>query len=251
LAQAGHAADRVTLVTGAAYGIGRAISARLIAQGERVIMIDIDPAVQAAAAELGAQATAWLADLSDPSAISGLFERIRTQCGRLDGLVNNAAWQKESAGVADQPLEEWEQVMAVCLRAPYLAIKHALPIMIAQGGGAIVNLSSIHAVRSYRGHPAYGTAKSGLLALTRQVAYEYGPQGIRVNAVLPGLIEDARHPLNRERRAKAYPVRRIGTPEDVAALVAFLLGPESSFISGADILIDGGLAAYSPEEMLP
>lgn len=238
---------RVTLVTGAAYGIGKAVAERLLSHGQRVILTDIDPKVSEGIEAWGPNAAAWLADLEDPEAIFRLFERIMTTYGRLDGLVNNAAWQRESGGVADEPLAEWERVIDVCLRAPFLTIKHALPIMIRQGKGAIVNLSSIHAIRSYRRHPAYGTAKAGILALTRQVALDYGPQGVRINAILPGLIEDQRHPVSSD-RANAYPLKRLGQPQDVAAMVDFLLSDEAGFITGADISVDGGLSAYSPEE---
>jgi NAD(P)-dependent dehydrogenase (short-subunit alcohol dehydrogenase family) len=214
-----------------------------------VILTDIDPAVRQVAATIGSQASVWLTDLQDPQAIFDLFQTIRATYGRLDGLVNNAAWQQESGGVLDEPLAEWEQVINVCLRAAFLTIKQALPLMMAQGGGSIVNLSSIHAIRAYRGHPAYDVAKAGLSALTRQVALEYGPHGVRVNAILPGLIEDVRHPVS-PARARAYPVRRLGQPSDVAAMVAFLLSDDAAFVSGADISVDGGLSAYSPEELL-
>lgn len=237
--------SKVILVTGAAHGIGESIARRLAGAGDRVLLVDIDRRVLDVAQEIGDKARAFLVDLEDAEAIRSLFEGFAEDPGRLDGVVNNAAFQRQEAPLVEEPLAIWERVMNVCLRAPFLVMKHALPMMMAQGSGAIVNLSSIHALRAYRGSPAYDTAKAGMMGLTRQVALDYGPYGIRVNSVLPGLITE--RPAS-DAQARAYPVGRVGRPEDVARVVEFLLDDEASgFVSGAAISVDGGLGAYSPE----
>ncbi len=240
---------KVGLVTGGAHGIGAATIRWLAGHGYRVVTVDIDPAIERWNRGMDGAVTAWVLDITSPTAVRDLVGRIRQKFGRLNALVNNAAYQPKSSRVAEEPLEFWNQTLSVCLTGTFLVTKYAIPLLIQEGGGSIVNLSSIHATHSYRNRPSYDTAKSGLLGFTRQVALDYGAYGVRANAVLPGLIVD--DPLRiPDGSARAYPVGRVGRPEDVAEVIGFLLSEASAFVSGAAIPVDGGLSAYSPEVLL-
>ena len=241
--------SKVVLITGAAHGIGECTARRLCSHGYRVALTDIDPRVLTVAQSLGDGARGWVADLVDPEAVAGLVKAAHAAWGRLDGIVNNAAFQRERADVVAEPIAVWERVINVCLRAPFLMVKYGVPLMMRQGAGAIVNVSSIHALRAYPHSPAYDTAKAGLNGFTRQIVLEYGAYGIRANSVLPGLIIESE--ASPEQIAH-YPVGRVGRPEDVASVIEFLLDDAlSGFISGAEISVDGGLMAYSPEVRPP
>jgi len=245
----GDSGCRVALVTGANHGIGLAVCRWLVQRNYQVVGVDIQPDNQTTADHERPGMFGRLADVTEPEAVSKLIAWIDEKFGRLDGVVNNAAFQPRSQGIVDEAWSDWERTLAVSLSGSFLVMKHSIPLMIRHGGGSIVNLSSIHATRSYRNRPSYDSAKAGLLGLTRQVALDYGRLGIRVNAVLPGLIvEDAsRIPAEATR---AYPVGRYGRPEDVAELIGFLLSDAAAFVSGTAIPIDGGLSAYSPEVLL-
>lgn len=233
---------RAALVTGAAHGIGAAIVRRLALLGAAVLAVDIDDRVLA----LGTpdrRISAAVADISRDAAAPELAARMIAVHGRFDLLINNAARQTPGS-ITDLPPAEWDAVHAVCLRAPFLLMKHAIPLMVRQGGGVIVNIASIHGLVAYAAHPAYDSAKAGLLALTRQAALDYGPRGIRAVAISPGLVVEG-DPCNHPRSAM-FPVGRTGSPEDIADLVGYLCSPRAGFINGANIVIDGGLTALSP-----
>lgn len=237
---------RVALVTGAAHGIGAKVSQALVGNGVRVIALDIDPRVKVMATAMPSSAEwieARVCDLTLASEVQSLFSEIRSRFGRLDILVNNAARQT-SGSITELPLEEWDQVQAVCLRAPFLTMKYALPLMQSRRAGVIVNIASIHALVAYRHHPAYDSAKAGLVALTRQAALDYAADGIRTIAISPGLIVEGEifdHPMS-----GMFPVGRTGRPEDIAELVLFLCSDRAGFVNGANLVIDGGLTALSP-----
>lgn len=237
---------RVALVTGAGHGIGLATCRWLLTRGYEVIGIDIRSDVDQVAQAEGPHLHGWQTDVTDAEAVERLVARIGSTFGQLDGVVHNAAFQPRSQGVVDEAWSDWEKTLAVSLNGAFLIMKYAIPLMVQNGGGSIVNLSSIHAVRSYRHRPSYDAAKAGLLGLTRQVALDYGPQGIRVNAVLPGLIVENPERIT-AKSIRPYPVGRVGRPQDVAEVIGFLLSDAASFVSGASISVDGGLSAYSPE----
>ncbi len=247
--QGGDPGVRVALVTGANHGIGLAVCRWLLQRNYQVVGVDVQPDIQTTGMREHPGMFGRSMDVTEPEAVSGLLAWMDEKFGRLDGVVNNAAFQPRSQGIVDEAWSDWERTLAVSLSGSFLIMKYSIPLMIRHGGGSIVNLSSIHATHSYRNRPSYDSAKAGVLGLTRQVALDYGRSGIRVNAVLPGLIveDDSRIP---EQAAMAYPVGRCGRPEDVAELIGFLLSDAAAFVSGTAIPIDGGLSAYSPEVLL-
>lgn len=234
------------VVTGAAQGIGRAICERLLQDGWRVLGIDSD-------AEAVAEAQAALARLGDIGLITGsvadetavrwLMDEAARRFGRLQGLVNNAGigiWKP----LAELSLQDWHTVLDVNLTGAFLCAKYAEPLL----DGAIVNIASTRAHMSEPNGEAYAASKGGLVALTHALAVSLGPR-VRVNCISPGWIDvsawkkaaNARQvPLRPEDNAQ-HPAGRVGRPEDVAALVAWLLGADSGFVTGADFLLDGGM----------
>jgi len=241
--------DRVALVTGGGSGIGEATCRRLAAEGARVVVVDIDETgAQRVAGEIGG--SAFRADVANPVQSEAMIEHAVETYGRLDVLDNNATGGGTIGRIADLDLEAWNRALAVNLTAPFLAIKFALPVMLAQGKGAIVNIASNAALQAEEGLGAYASAKAGLLALTRNVAAEYGRRGIRCNAISPGAVETpptkaffAAVDGIRARIERANTLRRLGQPEELAAVVAFLASDDASFVNGALYVVDGGAHA--------
>jgi meso-butanediol dehydrogenase / (S,S)-butanediol dehydrogenase / diacetyl reductase len=240
---------RVALVTGGGSGIGEATCRRLASEGARVVVVDVDGAAASRVAD-AIGGSPFVADVSDPPASEAMIRHAVAAFGRLDVLDNNATGGGTIGRIADVDVDAWQRALAINLTAPFLAIKFALPVMLEQGRGAIVNITSNAALQAEEGLGAYASAKAGLLALTRNVAAEYGRRGIRCNAISPGAIETpptkaflAAVDGVREKMERANTLRRLGRPEEVAAAVAFLASDDAAFVNGALYVVDGGASA--------
>jgi NAD(P)-dependent dehydrogenase (short-subunit alcohol dehydrogenase family) len=241
---------KVALVTGAARGIGLAVAKRFLGEGWRVALLDIEGALleQSFKALGDPDNTMTLhADVADAGAVAKAFAAVQARFGRLDALVNNA-------GIAIfKPLLEttqadWERVLAVNLTGPFLCTQAAAPLMREHGGGAIVNITSISALRASTLRTAYGTSKAGLAHLTKQFAVELATLGIRVNAVAPGPVETAmakavHTPAIRADYHDTIPLNRYGGEEELADAVFFLCSERASYITGQMLAVDGGFEA--------
>ncbi|MBI4268740.1 MAG: SDR family oxidoreductase [Candidatus Rokubacteria bacterium] len=240
---------RVALVTGAARGIGLAIGRRLADEGARVALVDVDgPGVEAAAASLGRGALALVADVTRTEDVERAVAAAHARLGRLDIVVNNAGITGGSRLTWELTDEDWQRVIACDLTSVFLVCRAAVRIMLAQGGGRIVNIASI---AGKEGNPTlvpYSTAKAGVIGLTKALAKEVATRGIFVNAVAPAVIgTDMVRQMSRETvdmLVAKIPMGRIGRPEEVAALVAWLASDECSFSTGAVYDLSGGRATY-------
>jgi NAD(P)-dependent dehydrogenase (short-subunit alcohol dehydrogenase family) len=243
---------KVAIVTGAGSGIGRACALRFAAEGARVVVNDVrSDAADRVAKEItdaGGDAVARPADVSDPEQVDALLRDALDAFERLDVLVNNAAAPLPGS-VAETSNADWRTVQAVTLDGTFFGMRGALRAMAARGGGSIINVSSGAALGGEPGLAAYGAAKAAVVNLTKTAAVEAGPSGVRVNAILPGPI--ATPPLlaaveasgGREAWERQIPARRLGLPEEIAAVALFLASDESSYVNGAAIVADGGIAA--------
>ena len=242
-------ANKVAIITGAAHGIGRATAERFAAEGVRVAVADIQE-------DLGNQVVARIeasggiarfvhTDVGVHDQVRRMVESTVDEWGRLDILVNNA-YASARGTVVDVEEEDWDRAMAIMVKAVFLAGKYAFPHMERAGGGAIVNLSSVHGYMAWPNGAVYDTAKAAIINLTRQMAIDGGPLGIRVNAVAPGWIVTHTEWTNEERLQHAqriYPLGRPGQPEEVASVIRFLVSDEASFVSGHTLVVDGGLTS--------
>ena len=244
------------IVTGAGQGIGRGIAEVLAANGAKVTVAEINEETgQSTADELAAAghcAHFVRVDIrSEDDIVAGVVSHLE-RFGGLDILVNNAG-QNQHFDASKMTVDEWERSMSLNLRGAWLCSKHALPIMAAQKAGVIINIASVHATMTAYNFFPYNVAKSGILGLTRSLALDWGQHNIRAVAVSPGWVrtqpaidylEQSDDPEAEEERVKAlHPLRRIGKPADIGQLVAFLASDEASYITGTEIVIDGGITA--------
>jgi NAD(P)-dependent dehydrogenase (short-subunit alcohol dehydrogenase family) len=242
--------QKVALVTGAARGIGLATAKRFLAEGWRVALLDIAGEELSRAVEglaKGDETLALTCDVSDSKAVTAAIQQVAERFGRLDALVNNAG-VAVFASILETSEEDWSRILAVNLTGPFLCTKAAAPLMREHGGGAVVNITSISAVRASTLRSAYGTSKAGLAHLTKQLAVELASLGIRVNAVAPGPVETAMAKAvhTAEIRADyhdAIPLNRYGLEEELAEAIFFLSSDRASYITGQVLAVDGGFDA--------
>lgn len=250
----GEFAGKVAVVTGAAQGIGRGIAEDLHARGADLFLLDRNAEGLAAAVAClrkssGPNVHSIVIDLADPAAIASLADEVAAKEPKVDVLVNNAGIEFDLP-LAEVTAEIYDRVIAVNQRAPFLLAQALAPLFPAEGG-AIVNISSIHADHAFPNAIAYACSKAALVALTRNLALELAPRKIRVNAICPGYIESpmldewlnlAPDPEALAREVLAlHPLGRVGRPCDIAAAVAFFVGPGSTWITGTHLVVDGGL----------
>jgi len=242
--------QKVALVTGAARGIGLAVAKRFLAEGWRVALLDIEGELLHGALSMLANPDHTLAvhcDVSDSGAVAAAMEAVSQRFGRLDALVNNAGIAV-FAPLLETSDQDWNRIVAVNLTGPFLCTKAATPLMREHGGGAVVNITSISAVRASTLRSAYGTSKAGLAHLTKQLAVELASLGIRVNGVAPGPVETAmakavHTPEIRADYRDAIPLNRYGLEEELAEAVFFLCSDRASYITGQILAVDGGFDA--------
>jgi len=240
---------KVALVNGASRGIGEAIARGLAACGARVVLssrkLESVESVAASIREAGGQADARRCHAGRLEDLEALVDWIGDRHGRLDILINNAATNPYYGPAAELPPDSFDKTVEVNLKGPYFAMSRAIPLMIASGGGSIVNVASIAALIAMRGQAVYAMTKAGLISLTRSFAREYGQEGVRVNAVLPGVVETRFASALVEdpgvqKWISRLPVPRVGQPEDMVAGVLFLVSDQAAFTTGTTLVMDGG-----------
>lgn len=254
--------EQVAIVTGGAQGIGGATARRLAADGAKVLIADIDGAQAeenvARIRATGGTAEAIVTDVGVSADITRIVATAVEHWGRLTILVNNAYTGRASTrgSAVEVSEEEWDGALAVLMKAIFLGVKAAAPHIEAAGGGTIVNISSVHGLLVAPRAFLYDTGKAAVIGMTRQMAVDFGPLGIRVNAICPGHIVTERvsqhwreNPEKLRFFEQQYPVRRTGRPEDIAAAIAFLCSEDAAFITGQAITVDGGLTLQLQEDL--
>lgn len=238
---------RVVVVTGAGRGIGEGIAERLAADGWYVVAVDRDgESVAVVAARLGAErAESHALDVTDRAAVFDLFADLDARLGRVDAVVNNAMWV-HYAPIEEVTEDKLDGMFAIAVKASFWTMQAARPIMAREGGGVIVNTSSPAATRGVAGSSAYSAVKGAVSSLTWQAARELGPDGIRVNGIIPGAVPTpgARQVVDDEGyevRRRMSSLGRLASPADIAAGVAFLVSPDAAFVTGHLLAVDGGL----------
>lgn len=246
--------DRIVVITGGAQGIGLATVDRAVALGATVHALDLDEeAIDEARyrpPDGGVPPTFTVVDVTDADAIGAVITGIVARHGRVDGLVNNAGINASGTALTITA-DQWDHVFAVDLKSAWTCTKHCLPSMVAQRRGAIVNVASVHARMTAEAVFPYAAAKAAVVGMTRALAVDHGPAGVRTNAVSPGytrtrLVDEYLRdvgPAEAERVDGVHPLRRIAEPSEVASVICFLLADASSFVNGAEWVVDGGHSA--------
>ena len=235
-------------MTGAGGGIGRAIAERFAANGCALAVNDIDGDAAAATVEairdMGGSAMSAVADVSDSASVASMLDTVMTEHGRIDVLVNNAGLVEPMLHFFEADEAWWRRIVDVNLTGHFLVSHPTARIMAKQGGGCIINMSSGGATRAHRAFTAYDATKGGIEALTRAMALDLGPYGIRVNALMPGSIDTSGlDPEQRRRRGENVPLGRIGEPFDMTGAALFLASDDAAYITGDVIRVDGGMLA--------
>ncbi len=258
----GRLDGQAAIVTGGAQGIGGSCARRLAEEGAKVLIADIDDATSEANVETirrqGGTAESIRADLGRHGDIKAMIDRATQLWGRLDILVNNAyspAHGGGEGGALEVTEEAWDVGMALLVKSIFLAAKYAVPEMRKTGAGSIVNISSVHGLLTAPGKLIYEAGKSAVIGVTRQMATDFGPMGIRINAICPGHIVTERlragwndNPSGERFFEDQYPLRKLGKPEDVANAVVFLSSDEAAFITGHSLVVDGGMTVQLQED---
>lgn len=241
---AGRLEGKVAIVTGAASGIGKASAALFAAEGATVIAADIESADGIIGADAGREED-----------VVGLVELARREHGGLDVFFANAGISGGLASIFEQTPENWQEILRVNLIGPWLAVKHAAPVMKDRGGGSIIATASVAGIRACAGGPAYSASKAGVINLVTVAATQLCGANIRVNAICPGLIETgmtrgifdgARASGREEMLGQLNPLKRYGVPEEIAKAALFLASDDSSYVNGHALVVDGGLSATHP-----
>lgn len=247
----GELTGKVAIVTGASAGIGRAAAVALAGEGAAVVLADVDTErgeqVAREIEDKGGQARFVTADVSDDASVAALVERAVSEFGGLDLAFNNAGIEGSPAITHECTPQNWDRTLAVNLTGAWSCMRHEIPRMLERGGGSIVNCSSVAGLVGFESVPAYVASKHGLVGLTRAASLEYAQQGIRVNAICPGVIDTEMVSRFTGGQADAQaqllasePVGRLGRPEEIADAVVWLCSSRSSFVTGQAIAVDGG-----------
>jgi NAD(P)-dependent dehydrogenase (short-subunit alcohol dehydrogenase family) len=243
---------KVTFVTGAASGIGRATALAFVREGANIVVADIDQQGSQDTASMiedrGGQALAVSCDVTSGEDVQAALTKTVERFGRLDYVFNNAGAEQQPKPTADITEEEWDRIITINLKGVFLCLKHQIPLLLLQhGGGAIVNTSSGAGIKVFGGGAAHAAAKHGVVGLTKDAALDYAASNIRINAICPGIIDTemmdrftGRTPEERDRVIAQEPIGRMGRPEEIAAAVVWLCSDAASFVPGHALVADGG-----------